>query len=88
MLLPVAAAQVTPARVHGEPRADLRWAATAGALAAIAGDAPLEAGACAYAAQLAGAMERVLAITVAYANERDQFGRPIGKFQAIQHQLA
>jgi alkylation response protein AidB-like acyl-CoA dehydrogenase len=33
-------------------------------------------------------MERVLQMTVAYANERVQFGRSIGKFQAIQHQLA
>ncbi|MFC3228985.1 acyl-CoA dehydrogenase family protein [Marinibaculum pumilum] len=40
------------------------------------------------AAQIAGAMDRVLDITVGYAGERKQFGRPIGKFQAIQHQLA
>jgi acyl-CoA dehydrogenase len=26
--------------------------------------------------------------TLQYANERNQFGRPIGKFQAIQHQLS
>jgi alkylation response protein AidB-like acyl-CoA dehydrogenase len=39
-------------------------------------------------AQLVGALERVLEISVDYANERSQFGRPIGKFQAIQHQLA
>lgn len=37
---------------------------------------------------IAGALERVLAMTVAYANERSQFGRPIGKFQAIQQTLA
>lgn len=40
------------------------------------------------AAQIAGALDRVLDITVTYAGERKQFGRAIGKFQAIQHQLA
>lgn len=40
------------------------------------------------AAQMAGAMGQVFQRTLQYANERQQFGRPIGKFQAIQHQLA
>ena len=40
------------------------------------------------AAQLRGAMEQVLAMSVAYAREREQFGRPLAKFQAIQHHLA
>lgn len=44
--------------------------------------------ACIYAAQLAGALMSVFHRTLQYANERVQFGRPIGKFQAIQHQLA
>lgn len=37
---------------------------------------------------MAGAMESVLAMSVGYALERQQFGRPIAKFQAIQQQLA
>ena len=40
------------------------------------------------AAQLRGAMEQVLAMTVAYARDRVQFGRPLARFQAIQHHLA
>ena len=44
--------------------------------------------ACIAAAQLAGALMNVFQRTLQYANERQQFGRAIGKFQAIQHQLA
>ena len=40
------------------------------------------------APQMAGALMHVFQRTLQYANERQQFGRPIGKFQAIQHQLA
>ena len=35
-----------------------------------------------------GAMQRLIEITVAYAKEREAFGRPIGKFQAIRHHVA
>ncbi len=45
-------------------------------------------GAMARCAQITGALDRVLESTVAYANERQQFGRPIAKFQAVQHNLA
>lgn len=40
------------------------------------------------AAQISGALEALLAQTVEYANQREQFGRPLSKFQALQHQLA
>ena len=40
------------------------------------------------AAQMAGALEEALQLAVTYAGDRVQFGRPIGKFQAIQQQLA
>ncbi|HTA57884.1 MAG TPA: acyl-CoA dehydrogenase family protein [Candidatus Baltobacteraceae bacterium] len=42
----------------------------------------------ALAAELVGGMQRTLDITVEYAKTRKQFGKPIGIFQAIQHQCA
>ena len=44
--------------------------------------------ACLNAAQLSGAMLAVFNNTLQYANDRVQFGKAIGKFQAIQHQLS
>jgi acyl-CoA dehydrogenase len=38
--------------------------------------------------QMAGALERILDLSLRYAGEREQFGRPIARFQAIQHNLA
>jgi len=45
-------------------------------------------GAFARSAQIAGALDAALAIAVGYVNERQQFGRPLGKFQAVQQSLA
>jgi alkylation response protein AidB-like acyl-CoA dehydrogenase len=39
-------------------------------------------------AEQVGACERVLEIATAYARRREQFGRPIGSFQAIKHKCA
>lgn len=38
--------------------------------------------------EMAGALESILDLTVRYAGERVQFGKPIGKQQAIQQQIA
>ena len=45
-------------------------------------------GAAARAAQMAGALDEVLSMTTRYASEREQFGRPLAKFQAVQQNLA
>ena len=45
-------------------------------------------GALARSVPMAGAAAAVLDYCVRYAGEREQFGRPLAKFQAIQHQLA
>ncbi|MBI3784885.1 MAG: acyl-CoA dehydrogenase family protein [Deltaproteobacteria bacterium] len=39
-------------------------------------------------AEMCGGMQKVLEMSVEYANVREQFGRPIGSFQAIQHKCA
>lgn len=39
-------------------------------------------------AELVGGMQRTLDITVQYAKTRKQFGKPIGQYQAVQHQCA
>ncbi len=45
-------------------------------------------GAWAAAAVLVGLGQRMLDMTVAYVGERQQFGVPVGSFQAVKHQLA
>ncbi|MFZ0087801.1 MAG: acyl-CoA dehydrogenase family protein [Candidatus Acidiferrales bacterium] len=42
----------------------------------------------ALAAELVGGMQRTLDLTLEYAKTRKQFGKPIGMFQAVQHQCA
>jgi acyl-CoA dehydrogenase len=37
---------------------------------------------------IAGGLERVLEMTVNYALDREQFGRPLARFQALQHGAA
>jgi alkylation response protein AidB-like acyl-CoA dehydrogenase len=67
----------TPARLVG---------AEGGAEAAVA--RMLDLAAVALAAEQVGGAQRVLEIAVAYAKIREQFGRPIGSFQAIKHKCA
>jgi acyl-CoA dehydrogenase len=62
-------------------------AAPNGGEPAQAGDLNLR-GALLRSVQIAGALRGALDLSVKYAQERIQFGRPIAKFQAVQHMLA
>jgi acyl-CoA dehydrogenase len=79
------------ASLAGEPR-DVLIAIYEGRSAplpnAVSADLVRGVGALLRAAQMAGAMEAALELATTYANDRVQFGRPIGKFQAIQQQMA
>jgi acyl-CoA dehydrogenase len=92
--VPPAAAQITLGHnLAGEPRDDVVLAGVV-----VAGDdvAPVTAtieqlqlrGALARSVMMLGALERVRDLTVAWSKDRVQFGRPISKFQAVQHLLA
>jgi alkylation response protein AidB-like acyl-CoA dehydrogenase len=56
--------------------------------AAAAVSAALTAGAAMLASEQLGLAEKCLEITVSYLNERYQFARPVGSFQALKHRLA
>ncbi len=74
------------ARVEWTPISATRVATGAGARAAL--DLAFDRGAFATAAQLIGVARRLMDMTVEYVKLRTQFGRPVGSFQAVKHQLA
>lgn len=87
---PAAVELVEGTNVAEEPRDTLRVDHVAAAATAPAGTVEeyrLRA-ALGRAMLLAGAARAALARSVRYATERVQFGRPISRFQAVQHQLA
>lgn len=49
---------------------------------------PMEQGAFAKICMAAGALDRILEMAIDYVNTREQFGRPLAKFQAVQQSLA
>lgn len=88
-LLPTSTAAHEGPAVHGSLQSRLRWAAWPAGVVSLGDIKPLrEVGATLWAGMMAGAMTAVFERTVAYANERSQFGKSIGKFQAIQQQLS
>ena len=83
---------VHDANLAAEPRDtvvfDVSLPASHVAAVAVGPGALRLAGAALRTAQIAGALSRALSLSVTYAQTRVQFGRPIGKFQAIQQNLA
>jgi acyl-CoA dehydrogenase len=75
----------------GEPRDTLQFEAAnvqATPLKTWNGQKLFRHGALLRACQIAGALEGALALSVTYTRERQQFGKPLASFQAIQQQLA
>ena len=92
-LVPGGALTVAPAHnLAGEPRdtisVDTTLPQTSAAPSPVAPAELRAAGAALRTVQIAGALSRTLALSVHYAQTRVQFGRPIGKFQAVQQNLA
>ncbi len=69
--------------VEAETGDDTRMAGGAAEAAAA-----WDRGAAGTAALLNGLSQRMLDVTVAYTKDRQQFGRPVGSFQAVKHKLA
>jgi len=75
----------------GEPRDDVSFdgaAPEAVRPGAVDQDLLVCLGAAVRLQEMAGALEKILEQSVQYALDRSQFGRPIAKFQAVQHNLA
>jgi len=89
VLTPLAGASVEATGVHHGLAASLAWnAAPSGPAFDLPAGALRACAAVIRACAIAGAADRLLELTVEYANARVQFGKPIGKQQAIQQQLA
>lgn len=91
LCLPRAALTVEAgASIAGDPSDSIEFRS----VAAASGPAPVDAdgfravGAATRALMIAGALGSVSAMAAQYAQERTQFGRAIGKFQAVQQNLA
>lgn len=85
---------VPGSNLAGEPRESVEIAVLAlpsDAVAPAPAEVSIEAlrtrGALARAAAISGALATTLEMTVRYTTERVQFGRPISRFQAVQHHL-
>ena len=88
-LLPTQSAKVESTGVYASLQAHLSWKQLPGEAIKIGPIQDLRAIASVGAtAMMAGAMAKVLQLVLTHANERLQFGKPIGKFQAVQQQIS
>ena len=89
LLLTGASARRQACGVHHSLTATLSWPDESAATRIAGAGAQLPVFAAAlHAAMLSGAMTRVFEMTLQYCNDRVQFGKSLGKFQAVQHQLS
>ncbi|HEU5033862.1 MAG TPA: acyl-CoA dehydrogenase family protein [Mycobacteriales bacterium] len=90
------AVERTAAAIHPEPSLDhgigigrVTWqAAGQSVLPPVNGWDAFDVACVAAAAELVGLAQAMLDMAVTYARQREQFGKPIGSFQAVKHQLA
>jgi acyl-CoA dehydrogenase len=88
VVIPTATATVErETNLAGEPRDRLAFEQVVPEEARPAACDLRERGALARAAMMSGALTAMARLTIAYANERRQFGRPIAAFQAVQQHL-
>ena len=96
-LLSVAPEELAIAPVGSTDNERLSWVSaerspsvplTSGPVGDDALDDALAVGGLLRAACLVGTAERVLELTVAHVRDREQFGQPLGRFQAVQHKCA
>lgn len=89
LLLDCSGAQREPVGDRRSLVAHLTWSEDAGAVASDMTGAQLEACAAALtSAMLSGAMQRAFEMALVQCNNRVQFGKSIGKFQAVQQQIS
>lgn len=93
VVVATASADIRPgAALSGEPRDEVVLSdapvVAAASVNALDTDTALRLGALVRSCQMAGALERVLEMSLEYAQQREQFGRAISRFQAVQHELA
>jgi alkylation response protein AidB-like acyl-CoA dehydrogenase len=73
-------------RVAWQPSPATRLAGGVAATEAL--DAAFDRAAVGLSAQLLGVADHMIELTAEYARQREQFGQPIGSFQAVKHLLA
>jgi acyl-CoA dehydrogenase len=93
VLAPVERPTVIPgSNLVGEPRDDIHLDGRAvnvfSCPEALRGTDGQSLGALLRSGQMAGAIAATLDMSVSYSKEREQFGRPVARFQAVQHLLA
>lgn len=91
-LIPASQGEISPGRnLAGDPSDEIRVALGVNQFSETDRLVPEEVlllGAVARSLQIAGALETMLNLSVAYSRERVAFEKPIAKFQAVQHNLA
>ena len=88
-LLPVCDAVVEDTGIYGSLQAHLLWEKMPAGAIDLGEVLPVRnVGALIWTPMMAGAMSEIMKMVLTHANDRAQFGKSIGKFQAIQQQIS